>query len=101
MSEYTSPEVSKRLAVAGFQNEKKREYDGLRYCYRSDTLLMWLLESGEVRIHKCLKFYRVQWLHWHDEKSGIRHDCDAATLPDALGEVVMKVLAREADNGNS
>lgn len=119
-TDYTSLDVSKRLASAGF----KEEYNGrcwihadnerlagsfLGYrtanstenviadAYRADTLLMWLLERGFFEYIMASVSGEVT-VSFNDSVflTGIieRH---ANTLPDALAEVAMVVLAKEAE----
>jgi hypothetical protein len=107
MREFTSPEVSKRLADAGFQNEKNRQYDGPFYCYRADTLLMWLLSLdakevaakmglrtlaengmyGAVRIQKLDNGEYVVQLYRPMEAGA-----EDVVLADALGLLVWRVM---------
>jgi hypothetical protein len=93
--DFTGERTNQRLNAAGFQNDKSTHYDGAPYAYRSDTLLNWLLERGEVRIAKGESGYKVQWLHWYGDHSGIRFDCYARTLSDALADATLKVLASQ------
>ena len=98
MSEYTSLEVSKRLADAGFNETSDDRYNDAGTiptdAYRADTLLAWLLTKGwrcdeQYRDSKCYVLADLYGdyspIHRHEEAS-------APTLPDALAEVVMKVI---------
>lgn len=122
-TDYTSLDVSRRLVGAGF----KEEYNGrcwihtdnerlagsfLGYrtanstenviadAYRADILLVWLLERGRieeifenVENKTVVSFEDIRYL------TGIIGGV-AKTLPDALGEVVLKLLAWEARRDN-
>jgi len=123
-TDYTSLDVSRRLAEAGF----KAEYDGrcwihtdnerlagsfLGYrtanstenviadAYRADTLLSWLLERGFFEYIMASVSGEVT-VSFNDSKflTGII-ERKAKTLPDALGEVAIVVLAREAKQCSS
>lgn len=124
MTEYTSIEVSKRLAEAGFSAETDMQHqditigdkiEGLPHvrefslqgtpAYRVDVLLDWLMHKPlfSLRTHSVdVKARAVQMVGKKDMElrlfvtatlgSGKTLMADAATLPDALAEVVMKVL---------
>jgi hypothetical protein len=106
MTEYTSLDVSRRLAEAGFKAEErhlvKMVEDGRGgaadiWGYRTDTLMEWLAERGMITyLAKSSKGFHVAyaltgvWL-W-------TANADAKTIPDSLGEVVLAVLAKEAEH---
>ena len=108
MSEYTSLEVSKRLAEAGFKAEHEKNWylnfpykgDNGLYdvsynpnikqapAYRSDTLLAWLLSHGDsIEITPDLDGFNCTFWKGHDDYNGI-----SIFLPDALAELVLKVM---------
>lgn len=131
MTEYTSLEVSKRLAGAGFdavpnalwdatggENDEPiivsfpRWKDDKNLCraYRSDTLLDWLMHKPlfSLRTHSVdVKARGVRIVATGECElrlfvtatlgSGKTLEGDAPTLPDALAEVILKVL--EVSNG--
>ena len=95
MSEYTSLDTSMRLAKAGFVETSDDRYAIVGTdAYRADTLLAWLLAKD------------IDCWVWHNTKRTIaaqgRSSPDlckqgkAATLPDALAELVIKVLEVKA-----
>lgn len=102
MTEYTSLDISKCLAEAGFKMEdghmlaaiiedKKGGAQNL-WSYRSDTLLSWLLSHGDsIEITPDLEGFNVTYWVKHDDYNGIN-----IFLCDALGEVILAVLAKEA-----
>lgn len=91
MSEYTSLDVSTRLLRAGFVDDSDDLYAGIGMpAYRADTLLVWLLEKGVgVYIDKKNGVDYV-YPYGADAKS-----VTAPALPDALGEVILQVVAKE------
>jgi hypothetical protein len=106
VTEYTSLEVSKRLAEAGFKAEPDAY---LPIGYRADTLLAWLLNvplfsKRPWSIHIAVVAEMAEDGTWK-RKYRVAAGCGdggeictfASALPDALGEVVIKV--READDG--
>ena len=119
MSEYTSLDISRCLAEAGF--EAPEGFDTVGYpfkwlertpgdadlvegwhgvesgngpiAYRADTLMEWLLARGFISsIISYPDGTKVEYT-----AKGIWKDIDgnALTLPDSLGEVVLAVLAKE------
>jgi hypothetical protein len=87
VTRYTSLEVSDQLAEAGFKEQS--EYVICRG-YRSDTLLMWLLERGwDVTIGRPHDKVLVDAASMKENK---RFAAKAETLPDALAEVVKTVM---------
>jgi hypothetical protein len=128
MTEYTSLEVSKRLAGAGFKEEQDtdkgwfstpasgeslfyytsaycpNDLEHIAYAYRSDTLLAWLLNKPIFSkrpwsIHIAVVAEMADNGKW-ERRYRMAADCGdgseictfAPTLPDALGEVVMRVM---------
>ncbi len=116
MTEYTSLEVSKRLAEAGFDGIGGFDNVGYPFkwlerapgdadlvegwhgaesgdgpiAYRSDTLLAWLMTRGwDISIGMPHNKILVDAASM---KSNMRFAVEGDTLPDALAEVVMKVL---------
>ena len=97
MSEYTSLEVSKRLAEAGFKAEDRHlaamVEDGRGgatnvWAYRADTLLAWLLSHGDsIEITPDLDGFNCTFWKGHEDYNGIN-----IFLCDALAELVIKVL---------
>jgi len=109
-SKYTSLDVSRRLMDAGFKADIDGQHvvgDGLDPLppvdnslamntervpsYRTDTLMEWLLgRRVALFVDRRMDAYYVYPFHEGD-------DCFAfGSLPNALGEVVLEVLAREA-----
>jgi hypothetical protein len=126
MTDYTSLEISRRLAEAGFCDIPDRQWVKIDYgqcgiqptlvendiahlmlesarianAYRADTLLAWLLDKGwDIDIGQ---------LHKLNDKvvidavlSGTNQNIatEGSTLCDALGEVVIKVREADHDQG--
>jgi hypothetical protein len=117
MTEYTSLDVSRRLADAGFEGEPSAwwqrwpdetvgwsigsydTYATVHICsYRADTLMEWLVARGwDISIGKPHDKVLVDAASM---KLNQRIPTDADTIPDALGEVILAVLAKEAEHGN-
>lgn len=97
MIEYTSLDVSKRLAEAGFEGRVDAiatDSGKIVRRHRADTLMEWLLSHGDsIEITPDLDGFNVTYWVKHDDYNGIN-----IFLPDALGEVVLKVLAKEAEH---
>jgi hypothetical protein len=111
MTEYTSLEVSKRLAGAGFDAVPNALWDAtggendepiivsfprwkddkdLCRAYRSDTILMWLIERGwDISIGRPRDKVLIDAASM---KANVRFAVEGDTLPDALAEVILKVL---------
>ena len=92
MSEYTSLEVSKRLADAGFNETSDDRYNDAGTiptdAYRSDTLLAWLLNHGDsIEITPDLDGFNCTFWKGHEDYNGIN-----IFLCDALAELVIKAL---------
>lgn len=97
MSEYTSLDLSKRLATTGFSETSDDRYNDAGTiptdAYRSDTLLAWLVKGGyQVAVGHSYdkKRYTAFYTNEKGEQNTRRELAD--TIPDALAEVVMKVL---------
>jgi hypothetical protein len=121
MTEYTSLEISRRLAEAGFKirgdavawdpGVNFKDSGEQFWRYRADTLLAWLLNAPRFSkrpwtIHIAVVGEMAEdgtWKREYRTAAGCGDGSEictfAPTLPDALGEVVIKV--KEADNGNT
>ena len=103
MIEYTSLDISKRLAEAGFKAEERRLVKMVEdarggtadiWGYRADVLLSWLLSHGDsIEITPDLDGFNVTYWVKHEDYNGIN-----IFLCDALGEVILNVLAKEAEH---
>jgi len=112
MTEYTSLDISRRLAGAGFKAEVDAgvwggesgcfhyqetlngatDWSHMARAYRADTLLAWLLSHGDsIEITPDLEGFNVTYWVKHDDYNGIN-----IFLCDALGEVILAVMAKEA-----
>lgn len=92
MSEYTSLSISKRLALAGFNETSDDRYNDAGTmptdAYRADTLLSWLLNHGDsIEITPDLDGLNCTFWKGHEDYNGIN-----IFLCDALAELVIKVL---------
>jgi len=120
MTEYTSLGVSRRLAEAGFKAEPDAgvwsgESGCYHYCYqlndatdwshmarayRAGTLMEWLLENGLY--FDRIEHHSVEGFIVRFQDANPNHVCPLEaiedTLCDALGEVVLAVLAKEAEH---
>ena len=108
MTEYTSLDISKRLAEAGFRCDDKHllkmTEDGRGgveniWGYRSDTLMKWLLDYGNSIEVACEDDeFKVAYWFKHEDYS----DTDIA-LPNVLGKLVLMVFAKwkEAEHGKN
>jgi hypothetical protein len=128
MTEYTSLDVSRRLTGAGFDvdsdgtyqqdpfGEDKggwqlyRGHETCRYnpnvilAYRADTLMEWLMEKGlDVLVgrRKGRVYAIARCPNPIDDNLSSRHGytCYGDKIPDAFGEVVLALLAKEAEHG--
>ena len=97
MSEYTSLEVSKRLAKAGFNETPDDRYNDAGTiptdAYRSDTLLAWLIDREyQVAVGHSYDGKRYTAFYTNEKgEHGTRREL-ADTVPDALAKAVMKVM---------
>ena len=89
MSEYTSLEVSMRLAKAGFVETSDDRYAIVGTdAYRSDTLLAWLLSHGDsIEITPDIDGFNCTFWKDHHDFNGIN-----IFLCDALAELILNVL---------
>jgi hypothetical protein len=102
MTKYTSLDISKRLKAAGFhiKGDSIHWEPGIKFTdsggnirrYRADTLLEWLLERG-VGVY----LDRENGVDYVYPYGADAHSITASSLPDALGEIVLEVLARERE----